>query len=146
MIIKIIEEIKRKEILTNRVFEEKKLIAQEIKEENEEKMKEANFNREQKEKEKENKRNKLKDEWNDKRKRVDEFLREKEQIAKEIKYISDQATLRRQIYCEQFDNIISKKGLDKKAYLKFKGMIDDEDPQFKQLCKYYEDKKEIIYK
>ena len=79
----------------------------------------------------------MREELDDKKRRVNEFLKEKESIAKEARYISDQMTFQKRKYIEQFDNIFYKRGLDEYAYNNVKGMIAG-DPRYKEICQYYE--------
>ena len=87
----------------------------------------------------ENKLNELREELDDKKRKVNDFLLQKQLIAKEARYISDQMTYQRQMYYDQFDDMFSKKGLDKYAFMKVKGMIEG-DPKFKDICQFYEGK------
>ena len=134
---KIIDDIKKKELITKRILEEKKIIASQIQEENEERQFEFECKYKQIQIDKENKIKELREELDDKKKKVNEFLKEKELISKEARYISDQMTFQGRKYNEQFDNIFSKKGMDKYAYMKLKGMIAG-DPKFKEICQFYE--------
>ena len=86
---------------------------------------------------KENKINEMREELDDKKKKVNDFLKQKELIAKEMRYISDQMTFQKRKYYEQFDNLFSKKGLDEYAYSNIKGFIAG-DPKYKEICQYYE--------
>ena len=135
---KIIENIKKKELTTRRILEEKKIIANLIQEENEEKQKIFDCNHQQIENDKQNKIKEMREELDDKKRKVDEFLKQKELIAKEARYISDQMTFQKRKYFEQFDNMFSKKGLDKYAYMNVKDMIAG-DPRFKEICQFYEE-------
>ena len=134
---KIIEDIKKKEIITRRIFEEKKIIANQIQEENEERKQYFDCKHKQIEIDKQNKINEMREELDDKRRKVNEFLKEKELIAKEARYISDQMTFQKRKYFEQFDNMFSRRGLDKYAYMNVKEMIAG-DPKYKEICQFYE--------
>ena len=136
---KIINDIKKKELITKRIFEEKKIIASQLQEENEERQMAFLCNHQKVENDKQNKLEELREELDDKKKRVNDFLLQKELIAKEARYISDQMTYQRQMYSEQLDNLFSKKGLDEYAYMNIKEMIAG-DPNFKEICQYYEGK------
>jgi hypothetical protein len=135
----IINDIKKKEIITKRIMEEKKIIASQLQEENEGRKIAFEYNHQKIENDKQNKLEELREELDDKKKRVNDFLLQKELIAKEARYISDQMTYQKQIYREQFDNMFSKKGLDEYAYMNIKEMIGG-DPNFKEICQYYEGK------
>ena len=134
---KILDDIKKKELITRRLLEEKKIIASEMQEENEERQMAFECKYQQIQIDKENKINEMREELDDKRNKVNEFLKQKELIAKEARYISDQMTFQKRKYYEQFDNLFSKKGLDKYAYMNVKDLIAG-DPKYKEICQFYE--------
>jgi hypothetical protein len=134
---KIIEDMKKKELITKRIFAEKQIIADKIKEENDERYMVVGCKYQQLEMDRKNKLDEKREELDDKRRAVNEFLREKQLIAQEARYISDQITYQRQKCGEQFDNMFSRRGLDEYAYMKVKGFISG-DPRYKEICKFYE--------
>ena len=139
---KIIDDLKKKDLITKRVFDEKKIIADLIREENEEKQMAFEWKHQQIEIEKENKINKMREELDDKKKRINDFLYEKELIAKEARYISDQMTFEKRRYFAQFDKMFYKRGLDHYAYMNVKDMIAG-DPKYKEICQFYEGNEDI---
>ena len=77
------------------------------------------------------------DEINEKRRKLDEFISQKKLMEDEMRYLSDQYSLKNKMLHEQFDELFSRRGLDEYTYMNIKGMVSG-DPKFKDLCKYYE--------
>ena len=134
---KILENIKKKKKIKKRIFEEKKIIAEQIKEENEEKKRAFDYKYQILEIDKKLKLEEKREEINEKNKKLDDFIKQKKLIAEEIRYLSDQYSLKSKLYHEQFDELFSKRGLDEYTYMNIKGIISG-DPKFKELCQYYE--------
>jgi hypothetical protein len=134
---KILENIKNREKITKRIFEEKKIIAEQIKEENDEKRRAFDCKYQILEINKKLELEEKREEINEKRKKLDDFIQQKKLIADEMRYLADQYSLKSKIYHEQFDELFSRRGLDEYTYMEIKGMVAG-DPKFKDLCKYYE--------
>ena len=133
------ESLKNKEKATKRIFEEKKIIAQNIKEENDERKRVFESKYQILEIDKKIKLEEKREELDEKRKKLDDFLQQKKLIQDEIRYLGDQYSLRNKMYHEQFDELFSKRGLDEYTYMNIKEMISG-DPKFKQVQEYYENK------
>ena len=73
----------------------------------------------------------------EKRKKLDDFISQKKLIADEMRYLSDQYTLKKNMYHEQFDGLFSKKGLDEYTYMNIKDIYAG-DPKFKGIYNYFE--------
>ena len=136
---KIIDNIKRREKITKRIFEEKKIIAEQIKEENDEKKKAFEYKHQMLEIDKKIKLEEKREELDEKKRKLNDFIKQKKLIAEEMRYLSDQYNLKNKIIHEQFDDLFSKKGLDEYTYMNIKGMISG-DPKFRDICDYYENK------
>ena len=134
---KIMENIKNREIITKRIFEEKKIIAEQIKEENDEKKRAFDCKYQILEINKKLKLEEKREEINEKRKKLDDFIKQKKLIDEEMRYLADQYSLKNKMYHEQFDELFSRRGLDEYTYMEIKGMVSG-DPKFKDLCQYYE--------
>ena len=133
----ILEKLKKKEKITKRIFEEKKIIAEQIKEENEQKKKEFECKHQMLEIGKKMKLEEKREELDEKKKKFNDFILQKKLIAEEMRYLSDQYSLKKRMLHEQFDEMFSRKGLDEYTYMDIKGMISG-DPKFKEMQEYYE--------
>ena len=133
----IMDNIKKKEKITKRIFEEKKIIADQIKEEMDEKRKAYDCKYQILEMDKKIKLEEKREELNEKRKKLDDFISQKKLIADEVRYLSDQYTIKNRMYHEQFDGLFSKRGLDEYTYMNIRGMISG-DPKFKEVYDYFE--------
>ena len=131
------ENIKNREIITKRIFEEKKIIAEQIKEENDEKKRAFDCKYQILEINKKLKLEEKREEINEKRKKLDDFIKQKKLIDEEMRYLADQYSLKNKMYHEQFDELFSRRGLDEYTYMNIKGMISG-DPRYKDICQYYE--------
>ena len=136
---KIMQDLRNKEKITRRIFEEKKIIAEQIKEENDEKKKAFDCKYQILEIDKKMKLEEKREELDEKKKKLDDFILQKKMIQDEIRYLSDQYSLKNKIYHEQFDDMFSKRGLDEYTYMNIKGMISG-DPKFRGIQEYYENK------
>ena len=99
-------------------------------------MKEFEYRYKIKEIDNELKLNEKRKELDEKKKKVEEFISQKKKIQDEMRYLSDQYTIKKNAYHDLFNGMFSKKGLDEYAYMDIKGMISG-DPKFDEIYQYY---------